>query len=97
MLVPLFCWGTQSALPFLHGVFYARVMELLSHDELTRLSPVERLAMISQLWDSLDNEHVPLSAAQQEEIDRRLATVEADRDEGSTWEALRAALESRCP
>lgn len=72
-------------------------MELLTHDELTRLTPPERLELISQLWDSLDNEHLPLTAAQRDELDRRLATLDADRREGRTWEALKAALESRCP
>lgn len=40
-------------------------MELLTHDELARLTPPERLALISQLWDSLEDEQLPLTAAQQ--------------------------------
>jgi len=71
-------------------------MGLLTQDELTRLTPPERLALISQLWDSLDNQQLPLTATQQDEIDRRLATLDADRSEGVTWEALKAELESRC-
>jgi putative addiction module component (TIGR02574 family) len=30
----------------------------LTHDEITRTSPDERLALIAQLWDSLDDHHV---------------------------------------
>jgi len=71
-------------------------MERLSHDELARLTPPERLALISQLWDSLDDEELPLSAAQTSELDRRLATIDQDRREGVTWEALKAELERRC-
>jgi putative addiction module component (TIGR02574 family) len=72
-------------------------MELLTHDELARLTPPERLALISQLWDSLNDAHLPLTAAQRAELDSRLAALDEDRREGITWEALKAELEQRCP
>jgi putative addiction module component (TIGR02574 family) len=72
-------------------------MELLTNDELVRLTPSERLALISQLWDSLEDEHLPLTAAQRTELDRRLASLDQDRREGMTWEALKTELERRCP
>jgi putative addiction module component (TIGR02574 family) len=59
-------------------------MELLSQDELARLTPPERLALISQLWDSMEDSQLPLTAAQQAELDRRLASLEQDRREGIT-------------
>ncbi len=72
-------------------------MELLTQDELVRLSPSERLALISQLWDSLEDDQLPLSVAQQAELDSRLATLDQDRREGITWAALKSELERRCP
>jgi putative addiction module component (TIGR02574 family) len=72
-------------------------MESLTHDELVRLTPPERLALISQLWDSLEDDHLPLTAAQRAELDRRLGSLEQDRRKGITWEALKAELEERCP
>jgi putative addiction module component (TIGR02574 family) len=72
-------------------------MDVLKQDELARLTPSERLALISQLWDSLDNEQLPLTAAQLAELDRRLDTLHEDRGNGVTWEALKAELEQRCP
>jgi putative addiction module component (TIGR02574 family) len=72
-------------------------MELLSHDELVRLTPPERLALISQLWDSLDDDHLPLTAAQRTELDRRVASLDQDRREAVTWETLKAEHEQRCP
>ena len=72
-------------------------MDFLTKDELTRLTPPERLALISQLWDSLENNQLPLTAAQQAELDGRLASLEQDRREGITWAALRSELEQRCP
>jgi len=76
---------------------YARRMDLLTQDELVRLTPPERLTLISQLWDSLEDDQLPLTAAQRAELDRRLATLDQDRREGITWTALKAELEQRCP
>ena len=72
-------------------------MELLTPDEIVRLSPPERLALIAQLWDSLEHEQLPLSRVQQAELERRLESLDQDRQDGVTWEALRAELEQRCP
>jgi putative addiction module component (TIGR02574 family) len=69
----------------------------LTHDEITRLSPDERLTLIAQLWDSLDDHQVQLTEAQEAELDRRLATLDYDRTESVTWETLKAELEQRCP
>jgi putative addiction module component (TIGR02574 family) len=72
-------------------------MDPFTSDELQRLTPPERLALISQLWDSLEADEVPLTAAQQEELDRRLASLDRDRRQGISWAALKAELERRCP
>ena len=82
---------------FARDLSYARCMEFLTHDELARLTPPERLTLIAQLWDSLEEKHVPLTAAQRGELDRRLASLDQDRREGITWTALKAELEQRCP
>ena len=68
-------------------------MDLLTHDELSRLTQSERLALISQLWDSLESADLPLSAAQQAELDRRLESLDQDRREGTEWAVLKANLE----
>ena len=46
-------------------------MELLSPDEIGRLTPPERLALIAQLWDSLEQEQLPLTSAQEAELEQR--------------------------
>jgi putative addiction module component (TIGR02574 family) len=69
----------------------------LTHDEITRLSPEERLTLIAQLWDSLDDDHVPLTTAQQAELERRLAALDHDRAQSVSWETLKAELAQRCP
>ena len=72
-------------------------MALLDETEIGRLSPRERLALIAQLWDSLEYHDIALSEAQQAELDRRLDSLETDRHQGITWAALKADLERRCP
>ena len=72
-------------------------MELLTPDEIVRLTPPERLALIAQLWDSLDHEQLPLTSAQEAELDRRLAWLDEDRRNAVTWASLKAELEQRCP
>ena len=69
----------------------------LTSDEIASLSPEERLALIAQLWDSLDDAQLPLTTAQEAELDRRLETLDNDRAEGVSWEILKADLEQRCP
>jgi putative addiction module component (TIGR02574 family) len=68
----------------------------LTHDEITRLSPDERLALIAQLWDSLDDHQVQLTPVQQAELERRLATLDQERAQSLTWKTLKAGLEQRC-
>jgi putative addiction module component (TIGR02574 family) len=72
-------------------------MELLTPDEIVRLTPPERLALIAQLWDSLEHEQLPLTSAQKAEIEHRLSSLDEDRRNGVTWASLKAELEQRCP
>jgi putative addiction module component (TIGR02574 family) len=72
-------------------------MEVLTRDEIVRLTPSERLALIAQLWDSLEQERLPLTGAQEAELERRLSSLGEDRRAGVTWESLKAELEQRCP
>jgi putative addiction module component (TIGR02574 family) len=70
-------------------------MLTITHDEITRLSPEERLTLIGELWDSLDPADVPVTPAQRAELGRRLDSFEQDRSGGITWEQLRAQLARR--
>jgi putative addiction module component (TIGR02574 family) len=69
----------------------------LTPAEITRLSPAERLRLIEQLWESLEDEDVPLPPAQAAELERRLATFEEDRARAVGWDDLKAELARRCP
>jgi len=72
-------------------------MSTLTHDEIARLTPEERLTLIGELWDSLDPEDVPVTPAQRAELERRFDSFEQDRSGGITWEQLKAVLARRAP
>ena len=50
--------------------------------DFTKLSPEERLDLIGEIWDSLEDEQPPISSELQAELDRRLAELEQNPSEG---------------
>jgi len=67
----------------------------MSEIVIDNLSPDERLALIGELWDSLDDSEIPLTAAQREELDRRLEAMDADASNNLSWEQVKAAARRR--
>jgi putative addiction module component (TIGR02574 family) len=66
--------------------------------ELLRLSPAERMQLAEDLWDSVaaqPNDLPPLTEAQRQEIERRLAEHARDPASGSSWDEVRSRLWSR--
>jgi putative addiction module component (TIGR02574 family) len=70
-------------------------MQLLSQDDISRLSPEERLALIGQLWDSLHDAEISLTPAQRTELGRRLLSLDQDHGQAVTWGVLQAELSRR--
>ncbi|MEE3625696.1 addiction module protein [Nitrospirillum sp. BR 11752] len=67
-------------------------MTVLPFDHLTA---EERLTLIDELWDSLDQRNIPLTDAQKAELDRRLATADEDMKHGIPADELLAELRRR--
>ena len=67
----------------------------MTHDEIAKLSPAERLKLIEELWDSLSDDEAPITAAQRGELVRRAATADADEAEAVSWEALKEEIRAR--
>jgi putative addiction module component (TIGR02574 family) len=59
-----------------------------------RLSMAERLLLVEEIWDSIADEveelEIPLSHRQ--ELDRRLASLQADPSAGASWPEVKARL-----
>jgi putative addiction module component (TIGR02574 family) len=62
--------------------------------ELLQLPVEERLKLVEALWDSIAEfpEALELSAAQKQELDRRLADYQNDPDAGIPWAQLKERL-----
>lgn len=69
-------------------------MSLIDFSHLTR---EERLQLIEELWDSLDEEQDPpdLTPAQRAELDRRLALADSDQTTWHTWDEVKESLKRR--
>jgi putative addiction module component (TIGR02574 family) len=65
--------------------------------DINKLSPEERLDLIEELWDSLATEpaKIPLTEAQANELDRRLAEMDQDDSLGIPWETVLARIRER--
>ena len=64
---------------------------------LDQLSVEDRLTLAQQLWDSIAEEvnRLPLSPAQRQEIDRRLAAHRANPQAAIPWEQVEAEARAR--
>jgi putative addiction module component (TIGR02574 family) len=62
--------------------------------DLSQLSPAERILLAEDLWDSLAPEWqaTPLSAAQQQELNRRLEAADRGELTYSIWPEIKSRL-----
>jgi putative addiction module component (TIGR02574 family) len=65
--------------------------------DISKLTIAERIQLAEDLWDSVAAETggLPLTGAQEAELDRRLADFEGDPEAGEPWEVVRARIEQR--
>jgi len=63
--------------------------------DFSHLSPEERLDLISEIWESLEAVDLPLTPAQEAEIDRRLATLDEDIKHGRDADVVVTDLRRR--
>lgn len=62
-----------------------------------KLSNEEKIALIEEVWDSIE-EHtnvMPLTQAQREELDRRIAHLDAHPESVLTWEELKRRVRAK--
>jgi putative addiction module component (TIGR02574 family) len=70
---------------------------LMSTLGIDRLSLAERLQLVDEIWESLENEPSPppLTEAQKREIERRLVRLETDPSAVTPWEEVEARVLAR--
>jgi putative addiction module component (TIGR02574 family) len=63
--------------------------------EALKLSPGDRLRLIEALWDTLSEEDMPVAPEERALLDARLADLEANPQDQSSWSEVKARLEQR--
>ena len=61
-------------------------------DEMVKLPAPDRLELIGALWNSLQDEELPLTHAQAAELDRRLDDMEENPGDQMPWEEARKRI-----
>jgi putative addiction module component (TIGR02574 family) len=64
----------------------------VSISDVLQLTPSERILLVEEIWDSIASipESVDVTAAQREELDRRLEAYHKDPTAGDPWEVAKA-------
>jgi putative addiction module component (TIGR02574 family) len=64
-------------------------------DRVSRLSQADRLALIGEIWQSIDVEELDVTQAERDLLDGRLADLHDDPAAGRSWDEVEAELRSR--
>jgi putative addiction module component (TIGR02574 family) len=67
----------------------------MSTMDIAKLSPAERLELLEEIWDSLSHEAVPMTDAQEEELDRRLDELDREGPIGILWNEVLDRIRNR--
>ena len=59
-----------------------------------QLSVAQRILLVEEIWDSIaaEVEEIPLTEAQKQDLQRRIAAYEANPKAASSWEEVKARL-----
>jgi len=61
-----------------------------------RLTTDDKLALVEEIWDSIpDADAAPLTEAQREELERRIADHEANPNDVVPWDDVKASVTGR--
>ena len=62
-------------------------------EKIRNLEPADRLELIGVVWDSLSATDLPLTDAERELLDARLADMESNPNDQSSWADVKKRLE----
>ncbi len=63
--------------------------------DISSLTPEQKLRLIEELWDRLSDDEIPITEAQRQELERRLADLESNPDKVVPWDEVRRRLQDR--
>lgn len=62
-----------------------------------QLTSADRLELIGELWQTLDHDELPVTAADRDMLDDRLRDFAVNPDAGRSWDEVDADLRRRFP
>jgi putative addiction module component (TIGR02574 family) len=65
--------------------------------DVSQLTVAERIIVVEQIWDSIaaEQESLPLTPAQEAELDRRLQSYRQSPSAGASWEEVKARIQAK--
>lgn len=75
--------------------YHERMVDPQLLEQAKHASVDERLAVIGELWDSIDHESRPVSPAVASQLDDRLSEATANPSAGRSWEDIKAGWHTR--
>jgi putative addiction module component (TIGR02574 family) len=65
--------------------------------DFSSLSIDERIALVQAIWDSIaaETDRLPLTDPQKQELDRRIAELDANPENVLTWEAIKSRVQGQ--
>jgi len=69
-------------------------MSRVSIDHILELPTSERVAIVQEIWESMveHQEHVEITAAQRDELERRWVDFQQTPDDGESWSDVKKSL-----
>ena len=64
--------------------------------DIERLSVAERIHLVEDIWDTIATEtaEIPVTAAQKNELDRRLEAYAQNSEGGSSWQQVKTRIKN---
>lgn len=69
-----------------------KCLDMIKMQEILDLSVAERILMIEKIWDSINHNDIQISAAQKQELDRRMARYEKGETNFVSWNEIKSEL-----
>lgn len=69
-------------------------MNSLLSEQILPLTIPEKLKLIEDIWDSIviNEDQIPLTQSQKQELDRRLASYQNIENQGESWEVVKQRI-----
>ncbi|HBW58596.1 MAG TPA: addiction module protein [Oscillatoriales bacterium UBA8482] len=69
-------------------------MNNLLSEQILPLTITEKLKLIEYIWDSIviNEDQIPLTQSQKQELDRRLASYQNIENQGESWEVVKQRI-----